>query len=75
VFVPVDVWDAVCVPVWVEVEVDVPDRVAVMVWGGVGVPDRVARAVCVEETVGLDVVEAVQEAVTVRDDDGVVAAV
>lgn len=46
-----------------------------MVWGGVGVPDRVARAVCVEETVGLDVVEAVQEAVTVRDDDGVVAAV
>lgn len=33
------------------------------------------RAVCVVETDGLAVVEAVQEAVTVLDDDGVAAAV
>ena len=56
-------------------EVNVPEGVNVWVGIAVGVPDRVARAVCVEETVGLAVVEAVQEDVTVRDDDGVVAAV
>ena len=56
-------------------EVSVPDRVAVLVCIAVGVPDRVESAVCVEETVGFDVVEAVQEAVTVLDDDAVAAAV
>jgi len=75
VFVLVDVCDAVAVPVCVDVEFDVPDRVAIWVGIAVKVPDRVARAVCVGEIVDLAVVEAVQEDVTVLDDDAVAAAV